>query len=260
MFDWLEQEISAIGTPRFHVVDGPADEKLREAVLQSDLFLPASYLEFVLRFGNAKLYRVSHNNSYQIGVFAGPRVTTQKDGTLTYHLGFHDDTSVYIKLGYKPIELPIFEFDADEEEQVAENFQEWLETSCAQARNTYDKRQWAEIVRGPKPFTAKEEAIIEARRQIQWRVLGIDAAGNHKIEVTNAGSCTLPAFKIGVRSKDGRLNGAVRLGIGDLGPGQTTVLHVGCYKDFRRPDELEVFQLPDPMPEDRAGYPEFGET
>jgi len=32
MFEWLEKEIATIKTPRFHLVDGPADGKLREAV------------------------------------------------------------------------------------------------------------------------------------------------------------------------------------------------------------------------------------
>jgi len=70
MFEWLEQEISAVRTPRFHVVDGPVEAKLRQAVMQSGLLLPPSYREFVLNFGNAKLYRRAQSNSYRIGVFA----------------------------------------------------------------------------------------------------------------------------------------------------------------------------------------------
>lgn len=63
---------------------------------------------------------------------------------------------------------------------------------------------------------------------------------------------------VGARSKDGRLNGAIRLKIGHVGPGQTAVLHVDCYKDFRPPQEIETFALSDPGPEDREYYSEFG--
>src|SRR5688572_14356491 len=97
MFEWLEREVSLIKTPRFHLVDGPADQKLQEAVIRSSLPLPASYKEFILRFGNAKLYRNSRNDSYRIGVFAAPRAATLDDGMRIYHLGFHDGASVYVK-------------------------------------------------------------------------------------------------------------------------------------------------------------------
>jgi hypothetical protein len=256
MFEWLEQEIAAIKTPRFHLVDGPADRKLQEAVLQSEIPLPLSYKEFVLKFGNAKLYRTSRNGC-QIGVFAGPRESILNDGTRIYHIGFHDDASVYIKPGSHSPELPVFEFDTHSEEKVADDFAEWLMASCAHARNSYGKKQWAEILRGPEPFTVEEEEMLEARRRIKWRVLGIDPVGKLIFEVTNIGSSTLPVLTVGVRSKDERLNGAIRLKIGHVGPGQTDVLHVDCYKDLRSPQEIEAFALPDPRPEDREYYAEF---
>ena len=92
MFEWLDQEISAIKTPRFHLVDGPADPKLRESIMRSQLAIPSSYREFVLRFGNAKLYRRSRSG-YLVVVFAGPREATLNNGTIIYHLGFQSGTS-----------------------------------------------------------------------------------------------------------------------------------------------------------------------
>ena len=121
MFDWLEKEISAIKTLRFHVVDGPAGAKLREAAIQSALPLPLSYREFVLKFGNAKLYRQARSESYQVGVFASPRETTLRDGTPIYRLGFHDGASVYVKSAPSSGEPPIFEFE-ESEERVSESF------------------------------------------------------------------------------------------------------------------------------------------
>jgi hypothetical protein len=256
MFEWLDQEIAAVKTPRFHLVNGPVDAKLQEAVLESELPLHNSYKEFVLKFGNAKLYRTSRNG-YQIGVFAGPREATLNDGTRIYHLGFHDGASVYVKPGSSLAELPVFEFEAGSEERVADDFEEWLTASCTHARNSYGKQKWAEILRGPQPFTKEEQEILEARRRIKWRALGVDPVGKLIFEVTNTGSRVLPILTLGVRSKDKRLNGAVCLKIGHVDPGQTAVLHVDSYKGLKPPHELEAFALPDPQPEDREYYVEF---
>ena len=258
MFEWLEQEISAIRTPRFHVVDGPAGAKLREAVTQSDIPLSPSYREFVLKFGNAKLYHSAENDGYRIGVFAGPRAATLPDGARIFHLGFHDGASVYVKPGTSPTELPVFEFQSGPEEQAADSFEKWLMEGCAHARNAYEEEKWAEIVRGPDPFTVEEQDVIEARRGIRWRILGIGADGSHIFEVTNASGRVLPVLTLGARSQDRRLNGAVLLKIGHIGPGQTGVLHVDCYKDILSSREIEIFALPDPRPEERERYAELG--
>lgn len=258
MFEWLEREITAIRTPRFHVVDGPADPRQREAVMQSVLPLPLTYREFVLKFGNTKLYRTSRG-SYRIGVFAGPREGTHDDGTRICQIGFHDGAKVYMKRGAGSAEGAVFESEADTEEKVADRFEEWLMGACAHARSQYGREKWEEILRGPEPFTPEEQEVIEARRHIHWRVLGIDTDGNHIFEVTNGGGRTLPVLTVGVRSRNGRLNGAIRLKIGHVGPGQTAVLHADCYKDLMPPDEIELFSLPDPQPEDRDQYWEFGQ-
>ena len=67
----------------------------------------------------------------------------------------------------------------------------------------------------------------------------------------------LPALTIGVRSKDQELNGLIRLNVSRVGPGQVSVLNVGCYKKLVPPEEIEVFAVPDPQPEDRNYYYEF---
>lgn len=260
MFEWLEQEITAVKTPRFHLVEGPADSKLRDAVDQSGLPLPAAYKEFVLKFGNAKLYRKSRNG-YRIIVYAGPREAKLDDGARIYHLGSHDGASVYVKPAKDSVELPVFEFEDGCEEKVANTFEEWLEDSCARVRNKYVKeKKWVGILRGPEPFTLRENELIGGRKQIHWRVLGIDVDRKNMFEVTNASHSVLPALTVGIRSKDGQLNGAVRLNIQHIGPGQTAILHVDCYKDLKPPEEIEAFALPDPQPEDRDYYWEFRES
>src|ERR1700722_7796919 len=117
MFEWLERELSAIKTPRFHLVDGPADTKLREAVTQSDLPLPSSYKDFVLTFGNAKLYRLSRCG-YRIGVFAGPREKYLADGTRNYEVGFHEGATAYFVQSVNQFEFPVFELESGSREMV----------------------------------------------------------------------------------------------------------------------------------------------
>src|SRR6266481_1232513 len=205
MFEWLEREIIEVKTPRFHSITGPADAKLQDAIITSRMPLPASYVEFVLKFGNARLYRNARNDSYRIGIFAGPRKATLEDGTIIYHIGFHDGASVYVKPKSSSIDLPIYEFEEYVEEKVAESFEQWLTASCARAQKAYGREKWAAILRGPDPFTPKEEECIAARRLMRWRVLGIDADRNHLFEVTNGSESALPALTVGVRSRNGRL-------------------------------------------------------
>jgi len=97
MYEWLEQKIASINTADFLDVDGPADEELADAIMASGIPMPISYVDFVLKFGNAKLYRDLKGNAYAIGIFAAPRRSTLPDGTVIYFIGHHDDVRVYIK-------------------------------------------------------------------------------------------------------------------------------------------------------------------
>lgn len=173
MLEWLREEISTTRTPRFHLVDGLADARMRQAVNASTIRVPPSYREFVLSFGNARLYRDLENNGYRIGVFASPKAAVLDDGTRIYHIGFHDGASVYVKGLGDLKDGPIFEFEEEPEEKVADSFEQWLASSCAKVRNAYTGKQWEEIVHGPKPFTAEEIEIIEARRSIHWAIKGL---------------------------------------------------------------------------------------
>jgi hypothetical protein len=256
MFEWLEKELLAVKTPQFHSIDGPASPELREAVAGARVAVPSAYRQFVLKFGNAKLYRTSRTG-YRIGVFAGPREATLADGSLIYHIGWHDGASVYLKPRSTSDEFPIFEFEEETENRVASDFEDWLKKACAHARHAYGEKKWAAIVEGPIPFTHEEEDMLETRRLVSWKVLGVDANGKHRFEVINNGQHVMPVLTVGVRSRDGALNGAVCLDLNSVGPGQRGVLHVSCYKDLVPPQEIEIFELPEPRPEDREYYWEF---
>ena len=95
MFGWLVDEMARIKTRKFHLVDGPASDELRQAVEASDFPLPPSYKEFVLRFGNARLYRYSTN--YYVTVFAGPREVDSYKGEAFIQFGRTWTSSAYFK-------------------------------------------------------------------------------------------------------------------------------------------------------------------
>jgi hypothetical protein len=260
LYEWLESEILEIKTPRFHVVDGPADDALKESIVVSGALVPVNYMEFVLKFGSAKLYRDGRRGSYRIGVFGAPRLVTLNDGSRIFHIGFDDGASVYVKDVGELTSIPIFQWKSGSEDKVADDFAEWIKQSCSKARREFSKEMWSKIVRGPDPFSPRELKVIEARRQISWQVLGIDPEGRHIVTVANSGRLTLPVLTVGVRSLDRRLNGALRLNTSEVGPGRTAVLHVSCYQGLLPPDQLELFTLPDPEPEDRMQYVELAET
>ncbi len=55
---------------KFHLVDGPLSPENRKLVEDSEISVPGSYKEFVIKFGNAKLYRSGIGHMVQ--VFAVP--------------------------------------------------------------------------------------------------------------------------------------------------------------------------------------------
>ncbi len=87
-----------------------------------------------------------------------------------------------------------------------------------------------------------EDEVVEARRRIHWHVLGIDADGNHIIEVANTGIR-------GATCAHGRLpiQGSTTER-GDPSPdrahwnGQTGLVDAACYKDLVRRTRSRFFR------------------
>ena len=257
MFEWLENELSAVKTTRFHLVEGDRGPELQDVVLGATPAIPMAYKMFVLKFGSAKLFRADLTG-YRIGVFASPRTSELPGGHALYNIGFEDDARIFFKQKSGAIANGVFAYDGKSELLVSNCFEDWLRAAYLRARKHYGKRKWAAILRGPPPFTPAEESIVEARRSIDWMVLGINEEGNHVFRITNSGKLEPPAaITVGIRSKDRRLNGAVRLETANVHPGQSVVLAKDCYKKLKPPEELEAFPLPDPKPEDRDYYWEF---
>lgn len=263
MFEWLDVEIKSIRTPKFFLVDGPASAQLREAVKASDFPLPPSYREFVLRFGNAKLYR--SGSIWRVQVHAGPREVEGSRGESLIHFGRSETALAYFKTSLLKAgeESPVFEWRHNQGvRQAADGFEEWLKTKCRLARKQYKGKEWKAIEEGPAPFTVQEQAIVEARKKFQWRIVGVAPNEDLRFEIHNGSAITLPFLSIGVRGQlrqpgNGSLDGGAFLPVSSIAPGETRIIEKDCYKDLLAPQNAEVFALPDPGPEDRDQYWEF---
>jgi hypothetical protein len=258
MFEWLDDEIRLIKTRKFHVIDGPAGQPLREAIQRTDLHVPSSYKEFVLRFGNAKLYK--QLDYYKIGVLASPiEEIVQETGDTAYRFGHYDSADAYFteSVSHRGEETPVLEGRRGGLQRQADGFEAWLLKRCKLARNTYTKEQWAAIVAGPPPFTPGESRILEARRQLSCRIAGVTPQGNLLFEVHNGSDVVLPFLSIGLRWKENGLQAGIWLPISHVPPGQTAVVEHETYKKVTNLTQIEFFVKPDPEPEDRERYWEF---
>lgn len=232
MFEWLIDEIKNVNTRKFYIVDGPAQDDLREAIECSDFPIPPSYKRFVLQFGNAKLYR--QGSIYLVQVFAAPVETLSEEGELLLHFGRTDMSSAFFKASslLHNFESPVLEWVYGRRlHKTADSFEEWLKAKCSAARQLFKKREWKAIEKGPPPFSEQEKAIIQARKHFRWRVVGIAHNGDVRFEVYNGSELILPYISIGVRGqlrppKSGPLNGGVWLPVSKILPGQTCIIRL----------------------------------
>ena len=262
MFEWLVDEIAQIKTRKFHLVDGPASADFRDAVESCDFPLPPSYREFVLRFGNAKLYRYSSN--YYLTIFADPLDATSPKNESFIQFGRTWISNAYFKesLLSPGRESPVFESFANGTRQTASGFEDWINAKSRAAKRRFKKKDWKAIEKGPAPFTEHERAVVEARKLYRWRVVGIAPNEDLRFEVHNGSSMNLPYLSIGIRGKlrppqNGPLEGGAFLPVASIGPGETQIVEFYCYKNYISPRDTEAFELPDPGPEDRNEYWEF---
>ena len=263
MFEWLDEELSRIKTQKFHLVDGPATAELRQAVESCDFPLPRSYREFVLRFGNTKLYR--SGSIWLVQVYAGPREAENDQAESLIHFGRTETSLAYFKESLLKAgeESPVFEWRHEQGvQQTADSFEDWLKTKCDSARKRFKKKEWAAIEKGPPPFTDLEQAIVEARKHFRWRVVGVSPNEDLRFEIHNGSKRTLPYLSVGLRGKlrpprSGTSDGGAFLPVASIHPGETKVVEFDGYKKFVAPEDTEVFALPDPGPEDREQYWEF---
>lgn len=260
MFEWLDEEIARIKTHKFYLVDGPASAELRQAVEACDLPVPTSYKEFVLRFGNAKLYRCG--SYYHVTILAAPRDSATKDGESYLQIGGTSSSTAFFKVNLlrSGQDTPVFESYDKSFRKTADSFEEWLAAKCKAARKRFKKAEWEAIEIGPPPFNQEELAIVEARKLFQWRVVGIAPNEDLRFEIYNGSNITLPYLSVGIRGKlrppnTGPLHGGAFLPVASILPGQTKIVEFACYKNTFPPKtpKLSTSLIPDQKIETNIG-------
>jgi hypothetical protein len=255
MFEWLQEEIERVKTPKFYVYDGPLNPETACLVDKAEIPVSVSYKQFVKTFGNAQFYRQS--GIYLVRVFASPREAQSEDGERLLHFGRTDLSLAYFKPSEPAVneEAPVFEWRHNMGlRRSGRSFEEWLVKTSRSAKRRFKKSEWAAIERGPAPFDEYEKDIVRARRKFTWKVVGVAENGDLQFEVHNGSEMILPYISIGI---GGRIEGEISLPVDNIAPGETRIVHRDCYKKYVQPSEVEVFEMPDPGPEDRDLYWEF---
>lgn len=255
VFEWLDEELATIKTRKFHLVDGPISPANGTMVESSELGVPNSYKEFVMRFGNAKLYRFG--STYALTVFAVPRdATVEGESLLCFGESSASAAFFNEQICHPSGESPVFEWTKERGlHNSAAGFEEWLKRNADLARSNFSRKRWMEIVKGPRPFSSRELKLVEARRQFRCKAVGVAANGDMLIEVQNGSEMILPYLSLGVRTP--KFNGGVWIETAEVIPGSTRIIAKDCYKDIVAPHDVELFVEPDPDPEDRDRYWEF---
>jgi len=147
---------------------------------------------------------------------------------------------------------------AGQRRKAGASFGDWLKRSFAACKKIYTKVEWEQITKPAPPFTEGEQRILEAMSQFVVRKAGVTPEGNVLVEIENRSPVELPQLTIGVRGRGGVL-GSIALPTAGIWPGTTKTIESSVYKGIGRfePDEIELYRLPPPDPEDRPYFWEF---
>lgn len=260
-FDWLNNEISVIRSQRFHIFEPVSSEECKYAVDSNIPLHVIQFSEFLEEYGYARLF-TDHSDAPTVSVYPlkSFRRHVCKDGSVYVGFGFRSYQSVYFNesLILKNELSPVFTVNAKQGKIVAPTFSEWLFDACQWAKSKYSEKQWAAILKGPKPFTNVEQGISEATEKFEFKLIGFHEDGDAFIEVKNNSALTLPYLSIGVKDKsDAVLIGGAWLDVSKIEPNQKSVIKRDCYKDRISQSELLLFRKPKPIPEKREAYWEF---
>lgn len=259
MFDWLKQEVSCVRWRNFFTFQQNIQE---EDLLNFENELgpfPNGYREYLLEFGDSRLFRSLEHRWYHLAVLGPPGLLHLANGKELLKIGFFINGGT---AGFKLEEgklcenKVIYECRDTSLEVIADNFEDWLKNRFNKAKTLYSKSEWEKILAGAPPFNSKEIKIVEAIGQFSFEKVGVSNDRNVLIKVHNGSGIRLKWLTVGVRVP-GLLDGGVWLDISDIAPGETKILAKGCYKRLYSPDLIELYRKPLPQPEERAYYHEF---
>lgn len=262
-FGWLKAECESIKSNRFHIFE-PLTASEQQCYIKDDvsISLRGSYSVFLREFGYAKFFTDQHDapsmSVYPLKYF---RRHVCKNGEVYVGFGFRGQQSVFFDESaiLNGEHLKVFVVNGKTAREVANDFSDWLFDAYSWIKSKYSIKKWLRIEKGPEPFSASELKIVEEREKFHWELMGFDEQGNALFCVKNDSAITLPYLSVGIRDRDGAiLTGGAYLNIAKILPGECGIVSKDCYKDKIPADKLEVFELPEPIPEKKARYWEFG--
>jgi hypothetical protein len=262
VFEWLRRDCALIKSRRFHLFEEISAEDLYYQSDRGVAALSGDFPDFLREFGLAQLF-TDHGDAPMLSVYPLRQFRRHVclDGSSYVGFGFRSGQSVYFdeKKLFEAGASEVFVVNRQRGKVLNDGFSNWIRESYDWVKSKYSATRWRQVLAGPAAFTAEQQRLVEARKLFGWTLVGFDAAGDAMVEIANRSTHSLPYLTIGVRDRSGVvLLGAVWLEVSRIGPGQTGLVSKDCYKDRISSDELVLFDLPEPIPEKRDLYWEFG--
>ena len=246
-YSWFELEIAAVPWRTFYILDKESDH-VGVTRRSYDLKLPKEYVQFLERYGEARLFRRLKSDSHFLTVL-NPIPKPECGGPGTFLIGgYWLEGNAYILNG----ESGIYAWSSGKLRQVSVNFDEWFRSCFRKAKRGIKKEQWELLRKPPMPFSQTEMRLARALCRYQFTKLDVEPNKNVKIEISNKSIETLEWVKMGVSAPT--LKGAIELAVSGLEPGTSKIISQDCYKDMVPPETVFLFPFPEPTPEDRWAF------
>src|SRR5262245_9054300 len=88
MYDWFDREAKSVKWGKFFVFQKDADAQTIDIIEKQFAPFPQDYKDYLFQYGESKLFRSLNHPSYNMGVFAHPRVLEGLRGELLLEIGF----------------------------------------------------------------------------------------------------------------------------------------------------------------------------
>lgn len=261
-FDWFELELATIKSQRFHVFEVAKPDDLQYKGPLGSVILTGDFAEFLSKFGRAMLF-TDHQDAPILHIYPLKEFRRHICGNGLVYIGF--GCRSYQSVYFDEQELlssgcsKVYVVNQKAGREIAPSFSVWLKDAYEWSRSKYSATKWRKIIEGPKPFSFDEMQIVEARKQFKWKLTGFAEDGDALFEVENNSTRKLPYLSIGIQGKGGTiLVGGAWLDVSQIEPGEKAIIKKDCYKYSLPTSELEAFEKPEPVPEKKDAYWEFG--
>jgi hypothetical protein len=252
-FSWFDKEMKRVKWSTFYVTRRNFTlESLRNLGLHQE-DLPEDYLTFLLKYGEALLFRkFSSMDSHYMSVLAPSLVTQHTSVPMLLIGGYWTEGRAYLIQD----EIGVYSNSGTRPTKISESFEAWFCSRFNRGKRQYKSAEWKTLESPPRPFSPAEEAIAKALPRYSFKKVGVDPGGNVLIEVHNGSDQLLDWANVGVRAKD-ILEGGAIIPVGHIRPGETKIICRPCYKRQVSADEIDLFPFREPTPEDRECFEEL---